>query len=120
MAVSIKLPSGITVSSTSMKIKDIFKDLSFWSTEFPTKCGNCKSVNVFPSAREVESNYYYEAKCGDCGHSLSFGQYKTGEGLFAKKKDGWKPPYKGGDSERQEAPRSQSNNGPDDGDSIPY
>lgn len=108
MSVSLKLPSGITVTSTATKIKDIFKDLSFWGSEWPAKCGNCKSQNIVPSHREVEGNSYYEAKCGDCGHSLSFGQYKTGEGLFAKKKDGWRPPYKGGDSERQEAPRSHA------------
>jgi phage FluMu protein Com len=112
MAVSIKLPSGITVSSTSTKIKDIFKDLSFWSTEFPTKCGNCKSVNVFPSHRDVESNSYYEAKCGDCGHTLSFGQYKTGEGLFAKKKDGWRPPYVGKQDDRES--QSKGSVDPDD------
>ena len=101
MAVSIKLPSGITVSSTSTKIKDIFKDLSFWASEWPSKCGNCKSVNVFPSARETDGFHFYEAKCGDCGHSLSFGQYREGDGLFAKKSDGWKPPFKGKEAQQQ-------------------
>lgn len=115
MAVQIKLPSGITVTSAATKIKDIFKDLSFWASEFPSKCGHCGSTNVLPSHREHDSNSYYEAKCSDCSHTLSFGQYKTGEGLFAKKSDGWKPPYKGAGAQAQ-APK-----GGDDGDdSIPY
>lgn len=117
MAVSIKLPSGITVTSTATKIKDIFKDLSFWGSEFPTKCGNCKSSNLAPSYRETkDGDSYYEAKCGDCGHTLGFGQFKAGEGLFAKKKDGWRPPYTGG-SEQRETPRKQDD---DDGSEIPY
>jgi len=123
MSVSIKLPSGITVSSPAVTIKEAFKDLSFWTNEYPHKCGNCGKPNVVPSHRIVNDDSYFEAKCTDCGYTLSFGQHKKGDSLYSKeRKEGWKKPYTGG-SERNESPQSRSGMGaashPDD-DSIPY
>lgn len=117
MAVSIKLPSGITVTSTATDEKQAITELNFWANEFPAECGNCKSTNITPRHRVSGKFNYYEARCGKCGHTLSFGQYESGVGLFAKRKDGWKPPYQGGGSERQE---SQKQSQESDDDSIPY
>lgn len=90
----MKLPSGLTVSTSATDVKQVFKDLSFFGTEFPHKCGHCKSINIVPSYRETQAgDSYYEAKCTDCGYVAKFGQYKSGGTLFFKRKEGWQPPF---------------------------
>jgi hypothetical protein len=55
--------------------------------EADTKCGCCESMNLRVSVRNIEDNDYYELLCEDCNASLSFGQKRSGNTLFPKRKD---------------------------------
>jgi hypothetical protein len=67
--------------------KEVFKELSAVQEIFGEKeCGLCKKQNLKFVVRNVESNDYFEIRCGDCGGILSFGQHKKGGTLFPKRK----------------------------------
>lgn len=72
-------------------IKDIHQQIYYVSEALGHhKCGSCGSENIQPAWRNVEGNNYYSILCTDCNHSLQLGQYKKGDGLFAKRGEGWK------------------------------
>lgn len=93
MKITIKFGSRTVVESTGENQKDAMLGLGvFGDTE--AKCGNCGSDEILPKARRTSQGHtYFELKCAKCGHVLSLGQNKDGEGLFPK--DGWQPPYQG-------------------------
>ena len=95
MPVTLKTGS-LTITVPSNDPKEIFKSLSFWSSEFPQVCGNpkCKSTEVSPHHRNTKGFDFYSARCSSCGYEAAFGQYREGGGLFLKRDEGWKPPYK--------------------------
>lgn len=70
-------------------------------------CGHCDSENIQPNVREVEGNKYYSILCKDCYHSLSMGQYKKGDGLFAKRGQGWTKYVKPEGEEGDETPENK-------------
>ncbi len=77
----------LAVEIESDKVKDVFKQLAEFQEIFDEeKCGSCKSENIKFQVRNVEGNDFFEMKCDDCGAKLAFGQYKTGGGLFPKRK----------------------------------
>lgn len=70
--------------------KEVFKELATIQEIFAEeKCGVCGCTNLKFVVRNVDSNDYYEIRCGDtrCGAILSFGQHKKGGTLFPKRKD---------------------------------
>jgi hypothetical protein len=84
---------NVTIDSDS--VKDVFKELAKFQEIFDEPiCQLCKSDNLQFIVRTVEGNDYYELKCNDCFAKLSFGQHKTGNTLFPKRKvenstNGW-------------------------------
>jgi len=73
-------------------IKEIHQQIYYVSEALGhNKCGNpkCGGENIQPAFRNVDGNNYYSILCKDCNHSLQLGQYKKGEGLFAKRGEGW-------------------------------
>jgi hypothetical protein len=93
MPATIKIGSTLSISVPGTDIKQLFKDVSFWTNDFPKKCGRCESENLAPAHRNVKGFDYYSAKCGACGGEYAFGQAKEGGHLFPKRE--WKPPYHG-------------------------
>lgn len=68
--------------------KEIFKELAAIQEIFSEeKCGLCSKNNLKFIVRNVDSNDYYELKCGDCSAVLAYGQHKKGGTLFPKRKD---------------------------------
>lgn len=68
--------------------KEIFKELAMIQEIFSEeKCGSCGKSHLKFVVRNIDSNDYYELKCGDCASVLSFGQHKKGGTLFPKRKD---------------------------------
>lgn len=61
------------------RVQDVF--------EAESACGACNSENIRFVARKVEDYDYYELQCLDCGAAFRFGQSKTGNNLFPKRKD---------------------------------
>jgi hypothetical protein len=67
--------------------KEVFKELASFQEVFAeTICGACNSEDLKFQVRTVEGNDYYEMRCKSCFAKLSFGQNKTGGGLFPKRK----------------------------------
>jgi hypothetical protein len=70
--------------------KEVFKELASVQEIFgEEQCGVCKGADLKFVVRNVESNDYYEMRCGSqgCGATLAFGQHKKGGTLFPKRKD---------------------------------
>jgi len=68
--------------------KEAFKKLAEFQEVFDeTSCGLCKGEEIQFVVRNVEGNDYYELKCRSCGGKLAFGQHKSGNSLFPKRKE---------------------------------
>jgi len=105
MPATIKIGSSLTISVPGVDIKQLFKDVSFWTNDFPKVCGLCKSENIAPAHRVAQGFDFYSAKCGGCGAEYSFGQAKEGGHLFPKRE--WKPPFQR-DGEQSHQPTSSA------------
>ena len=70
---------------------EIWEELSEIQEVFDSDvaCGICGATPVRFRARENSGNTYHELVCTnkDCRARLSFGQHRTGGGLFPKRKD---------------------------------
>jgi len=55
--------------------------------EADTNCGCCNSANIRFRVRSAQDNEFYEIYCEDCTATLSFGQTRQGNKLYAKRKD---------------------------------
>lgn len=72
---------------------DIFKGLSFYSANLPTKCGNCEGGDLFPQHAVRKGYDFYSIVCRTCRWELKYGQAKDTPGkLFPKE---WEQPYDG-------------------------
>ena len=49
-------------------------------------CGLCANKDTRFGVRTIDGNDYYEKRCTKCHATLSYGQMKTGGGLFPKRK----------------------------------
>lgn len=69
--------------------KEVFTELAGAAEVFGHyACGKCGSEHVVPVVRDdKDGNTYYEMKCKDCGHALSFGQRRADGKLFPRRKD---------------------------------
>jgi len=77
----------LNVAIESGSVKEIFKELAKFQEIFDeSSCKMCKSENLQFVVRTVDGNDYYELKCNDCFGKLSYGQHKTGNTLFPKRK----------------------------------
>ena len=77
----------LNVKIESDSIKEIFKELAKFQEIFDEPiCQLCKSDNIQFIVRTIDGNDYYELKCKDCFGKLSFGQHKSGNTLFPKRK----------------------------------
>ena len=77
----------LNVQIESDSVKEVFKELAKFQEIFDEEnCQLCKNDNLQFIVRTVEGNDYYELKCNDCFGKLSFGQHKTGNTLFPKRK----------------------------------
>ena len=130
----MSLTIAITIDGTDPK--QAFKSLSFWQ-EYKkncSECGCCGSKNVMPRLRSIvaqngpnkgKSYKYYEAQCGECYSTFSFGEkQETGE-LFPKRDPGWKKFDKdgGGHSEpsRSQGGQQRQYTAPaDDEEKVPF
>jgi hypothetical protein len=59
-------------------IEDVFDEIS---------CGACGGINLQHRHRVVQGNDFYELLCLGCGAALSYGQLRSGDGLFPKRRD---------------------------------
>lgn len=108
MPATIKIGSNLTITVPGTDIKQLFKDVSFWTNDFPTSCGMCQSTNIAPAHRVAQGYDFYSAKCGACGAEYSFGQAKEGGHLFPKRE--WKPPFHRADAHQQDVAASKVGN----------
>jgi hypothetical protein len=69
--------------------KKIFKGIAELQEVFEadSKCGCCQSEDIVFRVRKVEANEFYELSCNACRARLSFGQLKSGGGIWAKRYD---------------------------------
>jgi len=68
--------------------KEIFEQLAVFDEVFNQgTCEATQSTNIAFRVREIDGNKYYEVYAKDTGHALSFGQTKTGNKLFPRRKD---------------------------------
>ena len=79
---SAKLSTGLQVTIEAENQKDAIKQLAFFS-ELPSCCPQCQGELKF-TYRNVDDNEYFGFKCKKQGHETSFGQHKSGGGLFYK------------------------------------
>lgn len=87
MKATVTVSSGLVVNDVEAEnTKALFEKIaSIYEVFGDTKCGHCKSQNVFPMVRKVEDNNFYEMTCGDCHYKLSYGHAKDGSGMYPKR-----------------------------------
>jgi hypothetical protein len=79
----------LNVEINSDSVKEAFKELALFQEVFDEKyCQLCKNDDLQFVVRTVEGNDYYELKCKNCFAKLTFGQHKSGNTLFPKRKEG--------------------------------
>ena len=69
--------------------KELFKGIAAVQEvfEIDDACGCCKSTDVVFRVRTIDNNDFYEIVCRACHAQLSYGQRKTGGGLWVKRLD---------------------------------
>ncbi len=77
----------LKVEVEASSAKEAFKKLAEFQEVFDeSNCGLCNGEELQFIVRTVDGNDYYELKCKSCGAKLAFGQHKTGDSLFPKRK----------------------------------
>lgn len=89
MQVSFKTPdNAIEFQFDAQSSREAFEKMANISELFPLEnCGKCSSSNVKPVVRKTQGYEFFEIRCVDCGHSLSYGQTREDKTLFPKRKD---------------------------------
>lgn len=79
----------LTIKVSAEKQKDLFTAIADVQEVFDSesKCGKCKSENIHFQVRTVDKNDFYELVCSECGAVFAFGQHKSGDTLFPKRRD---------------------------------
>jgi hypothetical protein len=89
MKVLYKSPGGkFTVEFEGSTPKEIWKSLANFQEVYENHGEHCGQPTLF-GYREVDGNGYYEKKCQKCGMKFSYGQHKSGGGLFPNSAKGW-------------------------------
>ena len=69
-------------------VKESFKELAVFQEVFDEDCCQlCNNNDLQFVVRTVDGNDFYELKCKKCFGKLVFGQHKTGNSLFPKRKN---------------------------------
>jgi hypothetical protein len=78
----------IVVEVEGASVKALFKEIAQVQEilDADSQCGACGSADIKFRVRTVAENDYYELVCDGCGAALSFGQRRTGDGLYPKRK----------------------------------
>lgn len=78
----------MTFAFDAQGVKGVFAGLAQVQEVFEhNTCGQCESTETVLDLREHDGNSYYKKRCLSCGAQLDFGQHKTGDTLFAKRRD---------------------------------
>lgn len=78
----------LVVEVEGQNVKSLFEEIASVQEilDADAQCGACSSADTRFRVRNIDGNKYYEMACEECGAALSFGQRRTGEGLFPKRK----------------------------------
>ena len=86
--VSYSAGNGVVVQVEAENVKESVKAMATYMEVFGEQaCGCCASKAIHWEHRRVNDNDYYSIRCGQCNAELSLGQTKTGNRLFAKRKE---------------------------------
>ena len=84
----IQISPTITVEIEDDQPAELIRKAAFWC-DIPQECPVCKSP-LRLIYRNPQSFHYYGVACtGTPSHQVTFGQYKSGDGLFYKKDEVW-------------------------------
>lgn len=78
--------NGLTIEIECANLQTLMQEVTAIENAIGhEQCGKCKSNNVFPNHRKVETDDFYELKCNDCYAVLQLGQHKSDQTLYKKK-----------------------------------
>lgn len=89
MKAHLKSSNGrVLVEVEGTNVKDLFEQLANVQEviDADAACGACGRPEIKFRVREVKNFKYFELHCESCSARLQFGQLRTGDGLFAKRK----------------------------------
>lgn len=70
------------------KQKDLFREIAVAQEIFDAeeRCGLCSSTRIHFRVRTVEANEFFELACLQCDARFEYGQHRTGNTLFPKRR----------------------------------
>lgn len=89
MKIRLNLANGVWLELDCTNPKEAVKELAAYQEVFSEReCGMCHATElVFLHRQDDEKHDYYSIKCKACQAQVDFGQHKTGNTLFLKRKD---------------------------------
>jgi ribosomal protein S27E len=99
-----------TISGEVQGPKELVRELASIGELFiETTCKLCNNTNVSFEHRLHDGHSFYSIRCPKCGGRADFGQHKTGETLFLKRREDGKYWYRWQAGDRQNGNQDQQN-----------